>query len=72
VKEKYQKIQYRLKFNNNIYKLQLGCHPGAVVILQIYKYKKLITNKFTFKSGGLHEKHVVAAWNLGKHLSIRL
>jgi len=27
---------------------------------------KLVTNKF--KSGGLHEKHVVATWNLGNHL----
>jgi len=26
----------------------------------------------TFKSGGLHEKHAVAAWSLGSHLSIRL
>jgi len=25
-----------------------------------------------FKSGGLHEKHVVATWNLGNHLSICL
>ena len=31
---------------------------------------KLFTNKF--KSGGLHEKHVVATWNLGNHLSIWL
>jgi len=31
---------------------------------------KLVTNKF--KSGGLHEKHVVATWNLGDHLSICL
>jgi len=30
---------------------------------------KLVTNKF--KSGGLHEKHVVATWNVGNHLSIR-
>jgi predicted ATP-dependent Lon-type protease len=29
---------------------------------------KLATNKF--KSGGLHEKHVVATWNLGNELSI--
>ena len=28
---------------------------------------KLFTNKF--KSGGLHEKHVVATWNVGNHLS---
>jgi len=31
---------------------------------------KLVTNKF--KSKGLHEKHVVATWNLGNHLSICL
>jgi len=30
---------------------------------------KLVTKKF--KSGGLHEKHVVATWDLGNHLSIR-
>jgi len=29
---------------------------------------KPVTTKF--KSGGLHEKHVVATWNLGNHLSI--
>jgi len=31
-------------------------------------------NKVTrkFKSGGLREKHVVATWKLGNHLSIRL
>ena len=31
---------------------------------------KLVTNKF--KSGGLHEKHVVATWNVGNRLSICL
>jgi hypothetical protein len=31
---------------------------------------KLVANKF--KSGGLHEKHVVATWNLGNLLSISL
>ena len=29
---------------------------------------KLVTTKF--KSGVLHEKHAVATWNLGNHLSI--
>ena len=29
---------------------------------------KLVTTKF--KSRGLHEKHVVATWNVGNHLSI--
>jgi len=31
---------------------------------------KLVTAKF--KLGGLHEKHVVATWNVGNHLSICL
>ena len=31
-------------------------------------YMKLVTTKFYL--GGLHEKHVVATWNLGSHLSI--
>jgi len=44
----------------------------AVVILRVHKYekKKKVTRKF--KSGGLHEKHVVATWELGNHLSIHL
>ena len=29
---------------------------------------KMVNTKF--KTGGLHEKHVVATWNLGNHLSI--
>ena len=32
--------------------------------------EKKVTRKF--KSGGLHEKHVVATWKLGNHLSFRL
>jgi len=36
----------------------------AVVILHVHKYeKKKVTRKF--KSGGLHEGHVVATWKLG-------
>jgi len=31
---------------------------------------KLVTTKF--KSGALHEKHVVATWNLGNRLSVCL
>jgi len=31
---------------------------------------RLFTTKF--KPGGLNEKHVVATWNLGNHLSICL
>jgi len=29
---------------------------------------KMVTTEF--KSGALHEKHVVATWSLGNHLSI--
>ena len=29
---------------------------------------KLVTTEF--QAGGLHEKHVVATWNVGNHLSI--
>ena len=32
--------------------------------------RKKVTRKF--KSGGLHERHVVATWKLGNHLSIHL
>jgi len=43
----------------------------AVVILHVHKYeRKKVTRKF--KSGGLHERHVLATWMLGNHLSIRL
>jgi hypothetical protein len=45
----------------------VGCHPVAVVTLQL-NYVKLTK----FKTGGLHEKHVVATWKLGSHLSIYL
>jgi len=34
----------------------------AVVILLVHKYKEKVTRKF--KSGGLHENHVVATWKL--------
>ena len=54
--------------NNNIYLLKLGCHPVAVFILHVNKAWNLVTTKF--KLEGLHEKHVVATWNLGNHLSI--
>jgi hypothetical protein len=43
----------------------MGCRPVAVYVNMNYGSKK-------FKSGGLHEKHVVATWSLGNHLSIRL
>jgi hypothetical protein len=48
--------------NNNIYL------PGGIGYFTCIQNMKLITAKF--KSEGLYEKHVVATWNLGNHLSI--
>ena len=48
--------------NNNIYLLQLGCNPVAVVVTCIQNMKWVTTK---FKSGELHEKHVVAIGILG-------
>ena len=44
--------------------------PGGSGYFTCIQNMKLVTNKF--KSGGLHEKHVVATSNLGNHLSICL
>ena len=44
--------------------------PGGSGYFTFIQNMKMVTNKF--KSGGLHEKHVVATWNLGNHLSICL
>ena len=48
----------------------IGLSPGGSGYFTCIQNMKLVTNKF--KSGGLHEKHVVATWNLGNHLSICL
>jgi hypothetical protein len=61
------------KVNNNIiiYLLTaIGLLPGGSGYFTCKQNMKLVTTKF--KSGGLHEKHVVATWNLGNHLSICL
>jgi len=39
-------------------------------LFYMYTNMKKVTRKF--KSGGLHEKLVVATWKMGNHLSIRL
>ena len=53
-----------------IYILQLGCYPVAVIILHVYKtWNWLLIN---LSPEGLHEKHVVATWNVGNRLSICL
>jgi hypothetical protein len=53
--------------NNNNLLTAMCCHPVAVVTLHLRCVKPT-----KFKTGGLHEKHVVATWNLGSHLSIYL
>jgi len=42
--------------------------PGGSGYFTCVQNMNLVTNKL--KSGGLHEKLVVATWNLGKNLSI--
>ena len=66
-------------YNNNNNKLLLllslssssltavGLSPGGSGYFTCIQNMKLVTNKF--KLGGLHEKHVVATWNLGNLLS---
>ena len=46
---------------------EIGLSSGGSGYFTCIQNIKLVTTKF--KSGGLHEKHVVATWNLGKHLS---
>jgi len=48
----------------------IGFLPGGSGYFTCIQNLKLVTTKF--KLGGLHEKHVVATWNLGNHLSICL
>ena len=48
----------------------IGLLPGGSGYVTCIQNMKLVTTKF--KSGGLHEKHVVTTWNLGNHLSICL
>jgi len=54
--------------NNFYYYYAIGLSPGGSGYFTCKQNMKLVTNRF--KSGGLHEKHVVATWNLGNHLSI--
>ena len=43
--------------------------PGGSGYFTCIQNMKSVTTEF--KLGGLYEKHVVATWNLGNHLSIR-
>ena len=59
------------KTNIIIYLLTaIGLLPGGSGYFTCKQNTKMVTTKF--KSGGLHEKHVVATWNVGNHLSICL
>jgi len=55
--------------NNNIL-TAIELSPGGSGYFTCIQNMKLVTNKF--KSEGLHEKHVVATWNVGNHLSVCL
>ena len=46
----------------------IGLSPGGSGYFTCIQSTKMTTTKF--KSGGLHEKNVVATLNLGNHLSI--
>ena len=48
----------------------IGLLPGGSGYFTCKQNMKLVTTKF--KSGGLHEKHVVAPWNVGNRLSVCL
>jgi len=48
----------------------IGLLTGGSGYFTCKQNTKLVTTRL--KSGGLHEKHVVATWNLGNHLSICL
>ena len=48
----------------------IGLLPGGSGYFTCKQNMKFVTTKF--KLGGLHEKHVVATWNLENHLSICL
>ena len=48
----------------------IGLLPGGSGYFTRIQNTKLVTTEF--KSGGLQEKHVVATWNIGNHLSICL
>ena len=59
---------YNNNNNNNHLFTAIRLLPGGSGYFRCIQNMKLFTTKF--KSGGLHEKHVVATWNLGNHFSI--
>ena len=66
-------LNYQKYNNNNI--IFINCNWVVTRWQWLFYTYTNMKNKVTrkFKSGGLHEKHVVVAtWKLGNHLSIRL
>ena len=64
-------IRNSVLFNNIIYLFTaIGLLPGGSGYFTCKQNMKSVTTKF--KSGGLHEKHVVATWNVGNRLSVCL
>jgi len=49
---------------------EIGLSPGGSGYFTCIQNMKLVTHKFKWVR--LHEKHVVATWDLRKHLSICL
>ena len=75
VQEKYQEERacdkrhpYRIIIIIIIIITAIGFLLGGSGYFTYKQNMKLVTTKF--KSGGLHEKHVVATWSLGNQLSI--
>ena len=58
--------------NNNIYLTAIELSPGGSDFKRILQVLDIVLLKFTFTSGGLHEKHVVASWKVGNRLSVCL
>ena len=48
----------------------IGLSPGGSGYFTCKQNMKSVNSEF--KSGGLHEKHVVATWNVGNRLSVCL
>ena len=59
-----------LQFISYLLLTAIGLSHGGSGYFTCIQNKELVTKKF--KSGGLHEKHVVATLNLGNHPSICL
>ena len=55
--------------NNNLF-TAIGLLPGGSGYFTCKHNMKSVTTEFM--SGGLHEKHVVATWNVGNRLSVCL